>query len=72
MKTLINRKATILFAACLAFAMPISAQERLVSERGDVISFARNPATGRWHLRVLEPGGAAYEFERAGDDAPGR
>ena len=36
MKTLFNRQATIVLAACLAFAMPISAQEKLVSGRGDV------------------------------------
>lgn len=38
MKTLFNRKAPALvaLAACLAFAMPVSAQDKLVSERGDV------------------------------------
>ncbi len=42
-----------------------------LSTRGDVVSFARNPATGRQRLRVLEKVGFAYEFERTKKNAPG-
>jgi hypothetical protein len=35
-----------------------------VNERGDLVTFGRDPESGRWQLRVLEVDGSAYEFER--------